>query len=92
LTDIEYATAYDDALSTTVSVLPVRLAKGLEVDAAIVPEPAKIITRTAQSMQFLSREIDSLVDMFFSINCCSVYCFDLSVFLFGHISRFLAYH
>ena len=50
---IECATAYDGALSTTVSVLPVRFAKGLEVDAAIVLEPAEIITQTAKGTQSL---------------------------------------
>lgn len=50
---IEYATAYDGALSTTVSVLPVRFAKGLEVDAAIVVEPAEIIKQTAKGTQSL---------------------------------------
>ena len=50
---IECATAYDGALSTTVSVLPVRFAKGLEVDAAIVVEPAEIITQTAKGTQSL---------------------------------------
>ena len=50
---IECATAYDGALSTTVSVLPVRYAKGLEVDAAIVLEPAEIIKQTAKGTQSL---------------------------------------
>ena len=50
---IECATAYDGALSTTVSVLPVRYAKGLEVDAAIVLEPAEIINQTAKGTQSL---------------------------------------
>ena len=51
--NIECATAYDGALSTTVSVLPVRYAKGLEVDAAIVLEPAEIINQTAKGTQSL---------------------------------------
>ena len=50
---IECATAYDGALSTTVSVLPVRYAKGLEVDTAIVLEPAEIINQTAKGTQSL---------------------------------------
>lgn len=50
---IECATAYDGALSTTVSVLPVRYAKGLEVDAAIVLEPAEIIKQTEKGTQSL---------------------------------------
>ena len=50
---IECATAYDGALSTTVSVLPVRYAKGLEVDAAIVLEPAEIIQQTEKGTQSL---------------------------------------
>lgn len=50
---IECATAYDGALSTTVSILPVRFAKGLEVDAAIVLEPAEIIKQTAKGPQSL---------------------------------------
>ena len=50
---IECATAYDGALSTTVSVLPVRYAKGLEVDAAIVLEPSEIINQTAKGTQSL---------------------------------------
>ena len=51
--NIECATAYDGALSTTVSVLPVRYAKGLEVDAAIVLEPAEIIKQTERGTQSL---------------------------------------
>ena len=51
--NIECATAYDGALSTTVSVLSVRYAKGLEVDAAIVLEPAEIINQTAKGTQSL---------------------------------------
>ena len=51
--NIECATAYDGALSTTVSVLPVRYAKGLEVDAAIVLEPSEIINQTAKGTQSL---------------------------------------
>lgn len=51
--NIECATAYDGALSTTVSVLPVRYAKGLEVDAAIVLEPAEIINQTSKGTQSL---------------------------------------
>ena len=52
-TGIECATAYDGALSTTVSVLPVRFTKGLEVDAAIVVEPAEIIAQTTKGTQSL---------------------------------------
>lgn len=43
---IECVTAYDGALNIKVSYLPVRYAKGLEVEVAIVLKPAEIIKQT----------------------------------------------
>jgi DNA helicase IV len=45
--------AYHGALDMQVSVVPVRMVKGLEVDSAVVVEPARIVSEVAAGMRSL---------------------------------------
>jgi DNA helicase IV len=50
---IEFGRAARNGLETQVTLVPVRLVKGLELDAAVVVEPAAIVDEEAQGMRAL---------------------------------------
>jgi DNA helicase IV len=50
---VEYGRAARNGLESQVTLVPVRLVKGLELDAAVVVEPAAIVSEEAQGMRAL---------------------------------------
>ena len=50
---IDHGVAYRGALEMDVSVVPVRMVKGLEIDAAVVVEPANIVAEGSQGYRSL---------------------------------------
>jgi DNA helicase IV len=50
---IEHGRVYEGALEQQVTLVPVRLVKGLELDAAVVVEPAAILASEAQGLRAL---------------------------------------
>ena len=50
---IEYGRAARNGLESQVTLVPIRLVKGLELDAAVVVEPAAIVEEEAQGMRAL---------------------------------------
>jgi superfamily I DNA/RNA helicase len=50
---VEYGRAVRSGLSTQITVVPVSLVKGLELDASVVVEPAAILEEEAQGARAL---------------------------------------
>jgi superfamily I DNA/RNA helicase len=50
---VEYGRASRNGLESRVTLVPVSLVKGLELDAAVVVEPAAIVDEEAQGMRAL---------------------------------------
>jgi len=50
---VEYGRAARNGLESQVTLVPIRLVKGLELDAAVVVEPAAIVAEEAQGMRAL---------------------------------------